>query len=167
MVAAGLLDEDDPCELIEGELIEMPPIGNEHAGASNWLASRLGRIYQDVGFVSAGNPIVVGENSRPQPDLAVIPGSPRDFLHRSPRGDELILCVEIAQSSLRRDHGRASLYARGGVPLYWIVDLDGRQIEVHEMPSAAGYRRVTYLGPEDEIAVPGTGESWRVAELLP
>lgn len=97
----------------------------------------------------------------------MVPGSPRDFLGHSPRGDELLLCIEISQSSLKRDHGKALLYARGGVRIYWIVDLEGRRIEVHELPHSDGYRRVSYLGPEDWIDVPETEESWSVAELLP
>ena len=75
--------------------------------------------------------------------------------------------MEISESSLRRDHGKALLHARGSVPIYWIVDLDGRQIEVHELPSAAGYRRVTYFGEADRIDVPGTEESQRVGAVLP
>lgn len=166
LLRLGRLDDADHCELLDGVLIEMPPIGPDHSSLTDILAAELGRAYGGAGFVRCGNPIEAGLYSRPQPDLSVVSGRPTDYRARLPRGGEVLLVVEVSVSTLTRDHAKGLVYAQAGVPVYWIVDLDGRRIEVHEEPTDEGYRRVTFCRLGDTISPPGAAASWGVAELL-
>lgn len=152
----GFLVGDDHHELIEGELIEMPPVAPDHANRRNVLGRRLQRALGERAFVAYTNPVVLGELSRPQPDLLVLPGEPEDYLGRDPIGKEAWLAVEITDTSHRRDKAKGNVYAAGGVPEYWIVDLPARTIHVFRGPTADGYALRVSFGLEESVAVPGT-----------
>jgi len=168
MVDVGILGEDEPLELIEGELIEMSPQDPSHANTASVLGRRLDRAYGDGYSVRLAAPIDAGENSLPEPDIAVARGDERTFLKRHPRGDETVLVVEVSRTSRSLDRIKAAVYARSGVPIYWLVDVIHRRIEAHEDPQTDGrYRLVRVLSGSDTVTPPGTSVSWTVAELLP
>ena len=166
LIRLGKLDDADHCEVLDGALIEMPPVGPDHPSLTDILARMLTRGYGDAAFVRCGNPIDAGAYSRPQPDLSVVAGRPEDFRGRVPRGDEALLVIEVSVSTLIRDHAKGLLYAQAGVPVYWVVDRDGRRVEVYEDPTDEGYRRVTFSRLGDFVSPPGTTASWNVAGLL-
>lgn len=170
MVADGYFDPDERIELIDGELYEVVPQGPEHRGIKNDLRERLTQAYRDCEVhLLDQDPLVAGEHGLPEPDLAVIRGRSRDYLDRHPRGDDALLVIEIAKTSQPRDRSKAVDYARGNVPVYWLLDLDARRLDVYTSPDpvAGRYERVESLKPEAEVALPETDVRWQVATLLP
>lgn len=164
--AGAFADDDVDCELIDGALIDKPPIGEAHSSLSDILASRLRAAYAGRAFVRCANPIVTGHWSQPQPDLSIVPGSPEAFRGKIPTGAETWLVIEIAASTIRRDRAKAVVYGQGQVPAYWIVDLDRRVVEAHVGPTVVGYERVKVYAPGERIELPELGVSWDVGEFL-
>jgi Uma2 family endonuclease len=170
MVDAGILGEDDRVELVEGEILEMTPQSPEHATIKDELGARLRDAYRerDV-YVSEQRPFRAGPLGLPEPDVLVLRGRLRDYLTRHAEGPDALLIVEVAKTSQGRDRKKAGDYARGGVPIYWILDLDARTLDVHSEPDPerALYRRVETLVESDEVAPPHLEVRWKVASLLP
>jgi Uma2 family endonuclease len=168
MVEVGILSKNDKVELIEGELIEMPPQGPPHAGLGSQLHAKLLGAYPAETVVRGAAPLSCGAHSLPEPDLAVTSGAYDDFKKRHPRGDEAMLVVEVAHTSLAIDRVKARVYAKAGVPVYWLIDVGGRRVEVHEQPQPDGsYGLVTILKPGDALTPPGTSAVWPLDDLLP
>ena len=142
LVGAGILSDGERVELIEGQIVEMNPIGPEHVWSVNDLNDVFRRV-DDV-VVSVQNPIRLREYVEPQPDVVVLrTRGPRD---RVPLAEHALLIIEVADTSLDYDrYTKAPLYARAGMTEYWIVDLNGERIEVYREPSPAGYRTVRYV----------------------
>lgn len=168
MVEAGILDEDEPLELIRGELIVVTPQGPQHSYTTGSVADRLRAAYDGVAFIREQMPLVTSGTSLPEPDVAVVRGRREDFADRHPSGHDALLVVETAITSQKVDHDKAADYAEGGVAVYWLLDVPARRIEVHREPQPDGrYRVVHVLAAGDEVEVPGTALRWRVSELLP
>jgi Uma2 family endonuclease len=174
MVGKGVFRPDDRLELLDGLLVVKEPQDTPHATAVALVGEAL-RVAFGAGFhVRHGAPVALGRWSEPEPDLCVVPGSPRDYLTGHPTSP--VLVVEVSSySRLRFDRTRkAALYARARIPEYWIVDLVGRALEIHREPSAAPrargwrYQTVEHLGP-DAVATPLALPTARVrvADLLP
>lgn len=109
LVEAGILRETDRVELIEGELIVTPPQGPEHASIANELDDLLRKAYSDDFRVRASLPLTLGEQTDPEPDVAVVLGAVAAFRQRHPRGDEAVLAIEVAQTSrVARKRSRAT-----------------------------------------------------------
>src|SRR5690606_26748569 len=123
MAEVGLLGPDDRTELIEGEIIDMPPIGDRHADLVRLLTKRLVQAAGDSAEVSSQLPVRLSLRSEPQPDFAVL--KPRSGGYRQhPTPSDVLLLVEVSDSTLRYDLGRrARLYANHLIPEYWVVDL--------------------------------------------
>lgn len=142
LVGAGILSCGERVELIEGQIVEMNPIGPEHVWSVNDLNDAFRRI-DDV-VVSVQNPIRLREHVEPQPDIVVL--RTRGPRNRVPLAEHALLVVEVADTSLAHDrYTKAPLYGRAGIPEYWIVDLNGERIEVYREPSPAGYRTVRFF----------------------
>ncbi len=131
LAQAGIIPEQH-VELMDGEIIHMPPIGSGHATVVTVIRRLLERSMPSH-FAREQQPIIAGDYSEPVPDLAVLEGDPVVYLHRHP--DKPLLVVEVADSSLSYDRTRkASRYAASGVVDYWIVNLIDRQLEVLRDP---------------------------------
>ena len=165
MVRAGILGEDEHVELIDGELIAMSPQGRPHMLVTIALRRRLEKAYEGRAYTADHSPLRVDAHHLPEPDIVVYRGD-LEFA-RDAADDDPLLVVEIAATSLRHDEQKAALYARRGVPVYWLVDLARRQLRVHERPSPDGYRTIRLLNEDEPVAVPDTGETWTVADVLP
>jgi Uma2 family endonuclease len=146
-------------ELIEGDLIEKMGQNPPHANALRlmcaWLAACFG-----MERLSVQLPIEVApddqQRSQPEPDIAVLNALLPDYSQRHPRGDELTLVVEIADSSSRSDLAtKAALYARAGVREYWVLDLTRRLLVIHRHPENGTYRRVEHLAEQETAAING------------
>lgn len=151
---AGLFGEDARVELLDGEVIEMAPIGSGHAGCVGALTGLLVKAVAGRAVIWVQNPVRLGAFSEPQPDVAVL--SPRsDGYRRShPVPAEILLLIEVADTSFAFDRGpKASHYAASGVRETWVVDLDGEKILVMRSPSAAGYRQVRSMRRADRLDV--------------
>jgi Uma2 family endonuclease len=166
MLDAGVLD-DRRVELIDGDLIEMNPQGPVHANLTTWIRELLLETYGRDGFhVRDHSPVDISPFDQPEPDLALVRGRHRKG-SAHPNGADLVLVFELAQSSVSRDRAKAAVYAKGGVPEYWIVDCERARLEVRRAPSGGDYGVVETLGPPDRIAWPERGDDVAVAELLP
>ena len=136
LVEIGVLREDEAIELIGGELIVAEPKGSPHATAVELTADALRAVFGRGWAVRTQNPIALDEDSEPEPDVAVVPGTMRDYRVEHPARPALV--VEVAESSLGFDRRyKGSLYARGGIADYWIVDLVDRAVEVRRRPVPA------------------------------
>jgi Uma2 family endonuclease len=158
-------------ELMDGDLIDKMGQNPPHAFALHlaltWLASILGtqrvRVQVPVELSSPDR-----ERSLPEPDLAVLIEPNSEFAKRHPRGDELLVAIEIADTSVAFDLSRkAVLYAAASVPEYWVLDLTRRILVMHRQPSAAGYRLIQLFTEDDTVSIENRPETVRVAELLP
>lgn len=141
MARSGVLDETDRIELIEGELIDMAPIGSRHA----FWVDRLNRTFQRAAgkafLVRVQNPVVLGERSEPQPDIAVVKDKSYELSH--PVAEDVLLIVEVSDSTLEYDRDvKLSLYARHGIPEVWLVDVNARELTVYREPSEGQYRLI-------------------------
>jgi Uma2 family endonuclease len=151
MAEVGILREDDRIELIEGELIDMAPIGSNHASVvarlNAWLAG-VGRF-----IVFPQNPLSLSEHSELQPDLALLKS--RDDYYRAslPTPDDVFLLVEVADTTLEYDRTtKIPLYAGSGIAEVWLVNLRDAVVEVFREPGAQGYTRVTRIERGQRIA---------------
>lgn len=168
MVAAGIFREDEHIELIEGEIVMSPPQGPEHSGSTTVIEEMLRVVYGPGHVFRESKPLIVGEHSVPEPDQVVLKGGARDWIARHPRGDEAVLVVEASWTSQAYDRAKASTYAKGGVAVYWNLDLAARRLYVHTKPQSDGrYEIVQVLAEHDEVTPPGAAQPIRVAALLP
>jgi len=147
MGEAGILAENARVELIEGDVVDMAPIGSGHAGRVNLLIHFLSRAIGDAAIVSPQNPIILSEYSEPQPDVTLL--KPRaDFYTRShPEPDDVLLLIEVADSSVRYDRFvKIPLYARYGLREVWLLDLPQKRLEAYRglRPDHTGYESVTH-----------------------
>jgi len=146
MAESGILREDDRVELIDGEIIEMAPIGSGHAGTVDEFGDIIRTLLDGVAIVRSQNPIRLGHRSEPEPDLALVTRRPDYYRGDHPRPADVLLLIEVAESSLEYDQQtKAPLYARAGIPELWIVNLIDRVIEVYREPSPEGYQSVRIM----------------------
>jgi Uma2 family endonuclease len=148
MVATGVLTKDDRVELIEGDLLNMAPIGSQHAALSVRLTKLFVRGVGDAAEVSVGGPINLGGFSEPQPDVSLL-RLRDDYATRIPEPSDVLLVVEISDSSLVFDRTtKLALYARHGIEEYWVVDVEGQRIEAYRGPVGTGYTEMIEIsGP--------------------
>lgn len=167
---AGLLDKNCRYELIEGEIYEMsenPP----HSGAVILLRNFLEAVFGGL-YVRSQTPIDVGDSApknAPYPDAAVTKEPATAYFARFPGPEDLLLVAEVSDSSLKMDLGKkARLYARAGIPEYWVLNVNGRQLVVHRRPTAAGYADVTEHPETARVATLAQPDAVvLVADLLP
>jgi Uma2 family endonuclease len=158
MAGAGLFGDDDRVELVEGEIIDMAPIGSRHAACvdrlNRLLVSRLG----ERAIVRVQSPVRLSDLSEPQPDVAVL-APRRDFYAGAHPGPaDVLVVVEVADTTVAWDRGvKVPLYARAGVAEVWLVDLAGETVEVSRQPGAGGYGESHRAGRGDRLEVMGAG----------
>jgi Uma2 family endonuclease len=149
MGEAGILCENDRVELIEGKLVDMPPIGSPHAGKVNRFNMLLSKVLGDKAILALQNPVRLGKRSEPQPDITIL--RPRsDFYEKShPQPKDVLLLIEVADTTTRFDREvKIPLYAAYGIPEVWLIDLRSKRVEVYLQPSKNGYRQ--RLRPEND-----------------
>ena len=160
MGEAGIFSLDERIELIEGEIITVPPIGPAHAGLVAQLTQLLLAAVEDRAIVWAQNPVRLSDLSEPEPDLALL--RPRRDFYRSahPTPEDTLLAIEVSDSTLRYDRGiKVPLYARHGVPEVWLVDVAGERLLESREPADGGYaseRVVDLATPLVPAALPST-----------
>ncbi len=167
MVEAGVLAEDEPLELLDGELVVVSPQGPTHAALLARLMERLVAAAGPDAHVRGQSPLAAGLHSLPEPDLCLVRGSSDDYLARHPAGSEALLAVEIAVTALPEARRKIPIYARAGVPQLWIVDVTARRLEVFTAPEGDRYRERGVLEPEEEVALGEGPVRLPVSELLP
>ena len=174
LIDLGILHEDEPIELVGGQMIVAEPKSSPHETALGLTADALRRAFGAGWVVREQGPIALDDESEPEPDVMVVPGEIRDYRDAHP--ERAALLVEVALSSLAFDRRhKGSLYARAGVADYWIVNLVDRVVEVRRRPAAdptadfgAAYQDIELERPGATLA-PLAKRQTRVAvdDLLP
>ena len=163
---AGILDEDDRIELIEGELIQMTPIGSLHAATVDRLAD-LCRGHPGA-IIRVQNPLVLSSRSEPVPDLMLLRERQDFYADSHPRPNDVLLLIEVADSTVGTDRDvKIPLYGQEGVVETWLLDLQKKPLEIYLLPGPTGYRQILRPTLEETIApsqLPSA--SFRVADLF-
>ena len=169
MLEAGVLGEDDRVELIEGEIIEMAPIGRRHAACVDKLTELLKEKLGRAAIVRVQGPVRLNDQSEPEPDVALLRRREDFYAREMPGPADVLLIVEVADTSSRYDRAvKVPLYARAGIPELWLIDLETEEIEVHFQPSGDGYQRVCRLGRGESVAPQAFPQvSFTVSDLFP
>ncbi len=172
LVAEGFFHPEERLELVDGELIMMTPQGSRHATAVCLAEGALRSLFGAGFSIRVQLPIALEPDSEPEPDLAVVVGSPRDYRDAHPQ--TAVLIVEVTDTTLPYDRERkARLYAKAGIPEYWIVNLLDQCLEIHRHPegvssSLAAYQSRSVAQPSDVVSPLAAPErSLAVADLLP
>ena len=168
MAETGVLKPDARVELLNGQIVDMSPIGPFHGGT----VSRLNRLFTllsgDRWLVAAQNSMRLDDYSEPQPDLMLLKPAPDDYTTRLPAPDDVFLLIEVSDTTLDFDRGeKLAAYARAGVREVWLVNLSEPAIEVYREPNYQGYASSVILPPGSQarpLAFPDVAVN--VAEVL-
>ena len=143
MIAAGVFDEDDRLELIEGEIVEMSPIGPRHVASVNRLTEVLGEHIRGLAILSVQNPIQLSDFSEPQPDLTLLKRRSDFYALALPTVADVLVAIEVADTTVEKDRGaKIPSYARAGVAESWLVDLFNNRIEIYSRPASGVYQEI-------------------------
>ena len=152
MAQAGILTDRDRVELLDGEIVEMTPIGLPHAGSVAALVRVLVTRVGSRALVWPQGPIRLSERSLPEPDVTLLRPRLVSYSDADAEPRDVMLLIEVSDTSLRRDRElKLPLYAGAGIPEYWIVDVQGRVIEVHTSPSGSRYGSVRRFGRGESV----------------
>lgn len=150
---AGVFNEDSRLELIEGDLIAMPPIGERHASQTRRINQLFSRQIGDTAIVDVQNPVALNAYSEPQPDIVLLKPRADFYEHSHPGPMDILLIIEVSDSTLRYDREtKVPLYAQAGIPEVWVLDIVHQRLEVYRCPSQEGYREVRYPALQEFIA---------------
>lgn len=176
MINAGILGENDRIELLEGGILHMSPKGPRHVFTVQELSARLSPLLPADWHLRSRDPLML-VGSEPEPDLAIVRGSRRDYATRHPCPGEIGLVIEVADSSLELDRGvKQRIYAAAGIPLYWLINLAARNVEVFSLPSSgdeqtpASYQSCREFDDQGAIEIELAGKQLgeiRVGDLMP
>ena len=140
MAEVGVLSPDDRTELIDGEIVDMAPIGSAHADVVTLLTKRLLGVVGESAQVRVQLPVRLSSRSEPQPDFALVRLKPGGYRRAHPSADDVLLLIEVSDTTLRYDLAvKARLYATHGIPEYWLIDLVSNRVWCHSRPSGPQY----------------------------
>ena len=146
MAEAGLFDAEERVELVNGEIIDVPPMGVPHAGVLDYLAKLLMRTVEPQAIVRSQLPLRLGEYSEPLPDLVIAKHRADLYMEGHPTGDDALLVIEISSTTLRFDRNvKMPMYARHGVAEVWVLDVSGQQIYRYSSPRDGEYASMTMV----------------------
>lgn len=153
---SGILKQGDRVELIEGEIVDMVPVGSAHVGIVNHLNRLLVQAVGDRAIVSVQNPIRLSAFSEPEPDIALLIHRD-DYYSGAHAGPEnVLLIIEVSDSSLDYDRDvKLPLYARHEIPVVWLIDIQQKQLLVFRSPSREGFKERLVLKSSEPCPVPG------------
>ena len=153
MGIAGVLHEDSRVELIEGELIDMSPIGSQHASVVTTLTELLVSQLRSMAIVMSQNPISLPPDNEPQPDIAVLKMRTDRYRNALPSAADTLLIIEVADSTFEYDREiKLPLYARYGIPEVWLVDLHNAKLDVYREPGSKGYRKLLQPARQETVS---------------
>lgn len=153
MLQAGILTEEDRVELIEGEILQMTPIGSRHAGHVKALVRIFSQSLGDRALLGVQDPLHLNDFSEPQPDLSVLHPREDDYRDSHPGPGDVFLLIEVADTSTGHDRTlKVPLYGRCGIAELWLLDLPGGLLDVHRDPTPDGYRTRHRLRSGDTVS---------------
>jgi Uma2 family endonuclease len=152
MAEVGIFKEDDRVELLDGEVVQMAPIGSKHAACVDRLNELLVRAVSRLAIIRTQSSIRLGTHSEPQPDLALLKRQANYYSPELPGPQDVLLVIEVADTSAGSDREvKIPLYARAGVLETWLVDLTAETVEVFRTPSPIGYKEIHRATRGDQI----------------
>ena len=173
LVETGFFQPGDKVELIGGQLVVAEPQGSRHAATVSLVTDALRAAFGAGWYIMVQAPVALDDESEPEPDVAVVHGSARDYRDAHPSLP--LLAVEVSESSLALDRAhKASLYARAGVPDYWIVNIEAGVVEIYRQPISSQDARYGWRYADIQRAARGAtiaplaapAASIRIADLL-
>jgi Uma2 family endonuclease len=151
MAAIGILEEKG-IELIHGEIIEMNPIGSRHAKVVNKLNRLLHKLVGETYIISIQNPVIIGQYSAPEPDVAVLKYRVDFYGDQHPQAEDVLLVIEVSDSTYTYDRDiKGPIYAGAGIPEYWIFHLEQEEVEVFGEPKEDGYTKQEVLSKTEVL----------------
>jgi Uma2 family endonuclease len=168
MAETGVLQPDARVELLNGEIIDMSPIGPFHGGVTNYLTEIFTAVSKRRLVTAVQNPVRLDEHSEAQPDLVLLKPSSDFYRRQHPQPADVFLLIEVSDSSLATDReAKLPVYGRAGIAEVWIVNLIEQAVEVYREPHFTGYGSKTILRAGDQAAPQAFPDvTVDVAELL-
>ncbi len=153
MAEAGILAPQERVELLNGEVIEMAPIGEPHAFSVDWITEQLFLSLGQRAIVRIQNPLLLNDRSMPQPDLLLLERRDDFYRHRHPSPGDVLLLIEVSDTTVAFDRTeKLALYAAAGIPETWIVNIPGHRIESYTEPENGQYGTVRCFGIGESIS---------------
>lgn len=153
MAEAGILGEGDRVELIDGEIVDMTPIGRRHQACVDRLNDLMVSSLRGKAIVRVQGSLRLDEHSEPQPDLVLLRYRPDYYATADAGPADTLLVVEVAETSARYDRRvKVPLYARAGIPEVWLVDVDAGRVAIYREPGPQDYRRVVTVRGEERVS---------------
>ncbi|MCC7449379.1 MAG: Uma2 family endonuclease [Anaerolineae bacterium] len=155
MGETGIFSADDRVELIEGEIIHMPPIGSYHAAHVDRLNMLLYPHVAQIAIIRVQSPIELTDHSEPQPDLALLKPRKDFYAGSHPLSSDVLLVIEVADTTVHDDRTvKTLLYAAAGIPEMWLIDLPAAVIDVCSNPVDEQYQTIQHLKRGDALTSP-------------
>jgi Uma2 family endonuclease len=143
LIETGLLG-DTHVELLNGQIIEMPPENPPHAYQSQEADRYLARLLEPHAYIRQAKPITLPNNSEPEPDIAVVRPPGNLYRHRHPYPEDIFFLIEYSDSTLNHDQSvKLAVYATAGISEYWIVDVKRNRLIAYRYPQGAEYTSIT------------------------
>ena len=153
MLASGILTPEDRVELLDGRIVEMVPQDPPHASRIDDGGDYLKALFASRAKVRIQLPITLAPGSEPEPDFAIVRQDETRYRTRHPYPEDVLLLIAVADSTLKRDRGsKSKIYARAGIPEYWIVNFKQRQVLVFQKPQDGDYQTEQTFTDQDQIA---------------
>jgi len=167
MAQAGILKRSDRVELINGEIINMSPIGSIHAAVVNKISNFLKMLLMDQTIVSVQSPITLPPDNEPEPDICLLRPKEDYYSEALPTGIDIYVVIEVAGSTVAYDQEiKSPIYAKAGIPEYWLVDVNAMTIEVKSNPDNGIYKQTRIYEKSDKLVLKGFGKEVPIEKLL-
>lgn len=167
LAEAGILDEDSPVELLNGQIIRMSPAGDQHAACIDRLDELFRDILGKTVNIRIQSPVSLDALSEPEPDIAILKRKDNFYADGHPRPEDILLLVEVADSTIEKDRMlKKAAYASAGITEYWIVNIPGRQVEQYLQPIGESYQLEHIYKASQSLESPVAG-TVRVIDILP
>jgi Uma2 family endonuclease len=169
MGEAGVFGPEARLELIDGEIVEMTPIGSPHAGAVKTLTRLFVRLAGDRAVVAVQDPVILSDQSVPQLDLALLAPRADNYASAHPSAADVLLIVEVADTTLAFDlQQKVPLYARSAINEVWVVDVNEQAVRVYREASANGYKTSFTVSGKDVVTSAALSDvSIAVSDMFP
>jgi Uma2 family endonuclease len=170
IIASGSLNEPSKVELIDGYMVKKMAKSAEHGFSTKEVLKALERLLPPGWTARKEEPVRIPMYDEPEPDIIIVRGSDADYRHRIPDVPDVGLLVEVSRTSVSVDRQQGIVYGRAGIPVYWIVNLVDRQVEVYTDPGPTGYavRKDFLSGQQVPVVIDGQqGGQIAVDDILP
>lgn len=155
LIEIGVLSSEDKIELLDGQIVEMSPAGNYHAACIEFLGDELKHLLPEHFMVRRQNPVVLANNSEPEPDLAIVKYRKDYYALAHPGPEDILLLIEVADISLAKDrHVKSTLYAESGIPEYWIMNTEEDLLEQYLHPENGRYKQQRIYSKDEVLESP-------------